>query len=99
MLQAIKCPRADKASGPDRFTNRVLQACAKALTPLLILTFQACIHHEYHPHAYKCAHTITLKKPQKKDYTTSKAWRPITLLNTTGKILKSVMAIKISYLT
>lgn len=70
MLQAIKCSCTDKASGPDRFTNRVLQAYAKALMPLLTPTFQACIHHEYHPHAYKCAHTITLKKPQKKLYHT-----------------------------
>lgn len=30
-------------------------------------------------------------------YTTPKAWRPIALLNTTGKISESVMATKMSY--
>lgn len=54
---------------------------------------------EYHPRAYKDAHTITLKTRQKDDYTTPKAWSPIALLNTTGKVFESVMAAKMSYLT
>ena len=99
VLQAIKRPRADKAPGPDGVTNRVLQACAEVLKSLLTPIFQAYIDHAYHPHAYKCAHTIILKKPQKDDYTTPKAWQPIALLNTTGKALESIMATKISHLT
>lgn len=99
VLQAIKRPRADKAPCPDGFTNRVLRACAGVLKSLLTPIFQAYITHVYHPHAYRCASTITLKKPQKDDYTTPKAWRPIALLNTTGKALESIMAVKISHLT
>lgn len=99
VLQAIKHPKPDKAPGPDGITNQILQACAESLKSILTSIFQACIDNGYHPHAYKCAHTITLKKPKKENYTTPKAWRPIALLNTTGKVLESVIAVKLSYLT
>lgn len=99
VLQAIKRPCADKIPGPDGVTNRVLQACAEILKSRLTPIFQACINYAYHFLAYKCSHTIILKKNQKEDYTTPKAWQPIALLNTTGKVLKFIMAAKINYLT
>ncbi|XP_044717971.1 reverse transcriptase (RNA-dependent DNA polymerase) domain-containing protein [Hirsutella rhossiliensis] len=40
---------------------------------------------------------IPLRKPDKGDYTMAKAWRPISLLSTLGKILESVVAERISY--
>ncbi|XP_044715289.1 reverse transcriptase (RNA-dependent DNA polymerase) domain-containing protein [Hirsutella rhossiliensis] len=36
-------------------------------------------------------------KPHKDDYTIAKAWRPISLLSTLGKILEAVVAERISY--
>ncbi|KJZ68272.1 hypothetical protein HIM_12337 [Hirsutella minnesotensis 3608] len=36
-------------------------------------------------------------KPDKDDYTVAKAWRPISLLSTLGKILEAVVAERISY--
>ncbi|EKV16962.1 Transposon I factor, putative [Penicillium digitatum PHI26] len=38
-----------------------------------------------------------LKKPNKGDYTIAKAWRPISLLATLGKVLESVVAERISH--
>lgn len=98
VLQAIRRPKADKALGPDEITNRVIQAYALKLALMLTSIFQACVDNTYHPYAYKCAHTIILKKPQKDNYTSPKTWRPIALLNTTRKILEFIMVIKISYL-
>src|SRR2546423_10040797 len=40
-----------------------------------------------------------LQKPCKPDYTSAKAYRPIALENTLGKVLESVIAKLISYLT
>ncbi|XP_044717999.1 reverse transcriptase (RNA-dependent DNA polymerase) domain-containing protein [Hirsutella rhossiliensis] len=40
---------------------------------------------------------IPLRKPDKGDYTLAKAWRPISLLSTLGKILEAVVAERISY--
>jgi hypothetical protein len=38
-----------------------------------------------------------LKKPNKEDYSIAKAWRPISLLSTLGKILEAVVAERISH--
>jgi hypothetical protein len=40
---------------------------------------------------------IPLEKPGKEDYTVAKAWRPISLLATLGKVLESVVAERISH--
>ncbi|KAJ5652971.1 hypothetical protein N7507_010397 [Penicillium longicatenatum] len=42
------------------------------------------------------AQIIPLKKPNKEKHSIAKAWRPISLLATLGKILESVVAERIS---
>jgi hypothetical protein len=42
--------------------------------------------------------TVVIKKPGKPDYSEPKAYRPIALLSTIGKVLESVIARQISYL-
>jgi Reverse transcriptase (RNA-dependent DNA polymerase) len=49
------------------------------------------------PSQWKHTKIIPLKKPGKDDYTLTKAWRPISLLATLGKIMESVIAERISY--
>ncbi|KAI1828919.1 transcriptional regulator family: Zinc finger, CCHC-type [Penicillium roqueforti] len=46
---------------------------------------------------WRHAKIIPLKKPNKENYTIAKAWRPISLLATLGKILESVVAERISH--
>jgi len=46
----------------------------------------------HHPKQFKEARTIILKKPNKSDYTDFKTYRPIALLNTIKKALKSIVA-------
>jgi hypothetical protein len=50
------------------------------------------------PSQWRHARIIPLKKPGKEDYTIAKAWRPISLLATLGKVLESVMAERISHM-
>ena len=45
---------------------------------------------------FKEADTIVLKKLGKADYTVPKAYRPIALLNTLGKVLEAVLARRLS---
>ena len=49
------------------------------------------------PTQWRQANIIPLKKPDKGNYAIAKAWRPISLLSTLGKILESVLAERISY--
>ena len=87
----------DKAPGPDAILNRLLKYC-KALELPLATLFTACLQTHYHPRAFKVSHTIVLRKPQKPSYNTPKAYRPIALLNTIGKVLEKIMANRLSAL-
>ncbi|KAK0368981.1 hypothetical protein CLIM01_13661 [Colletotrichum limetticola] len=49
------------------------------------------------PRQWRHANIIPLKKPNKSDYGIAKAWRPISLLSTLGKVLESVLAERISH--
>ena len=88
----------NKTPGPDQIPNRILQAATEWITPHLHMIFNACVSNGYHPTAWKRATTLALRKPNKEDYTIPKAYRPIALLNTMGKILELVMARKLSQL-
>lgn len=99
VLQTIRHTSADKAPGPDGIPNRILKVCANKLVGLLTPLFQACIDLSYHPSEFKMANTLAIKKPGTGDYTEPKAYRPIALLNTLGKVLESIMSKKICFLT
>ena len=98
MLTNILRLKPDTAPGPDGIPNRVLKACSETLTELLTPLFQACVNLGYHPRAFRTAHTITLKKAGKDNYETPKAYRPIALLNTLGKVMEAIMASKITHM-
>ncbi|KAK4061193.1 hypothetical protein Purlil1_14262 [Purpureocillium lilacinum] len=49
------------------------------------------------PEQWRSARIIPLKKPDKDDYTAARAWRPISLLSTLGKVLEAVVAERVSY--
>lgn len=49
------------------------------------------------PDQWQHAKIIPLKKPDKPDYALAKAWRPISLLSTLGKLLEAVLAEKLSH--
>lgn len=98
LQDALQWVAKDKAPGPDRIPNRVLKAAQEWLTPRLLIIFNAALRNGYHPNEWKRATTLALRKPNKGDYTLPKAYRPIALLNTMGKLLERVMARKITQL-
>jgi hypothetical protein len=51
-----------------------------------------CIDLSYHPTAFCHCNTVPLKKSGKSDNSVTRAWRPIALLDTLGKVLESVIA-------
>ena len=60
---------------------------------------QASIDLGHFPKPFKQTNMVVLRKPGKPDYTITKAYRPIALEKTLGKVLESVMVDTISYLT
>ena len=59
--------------------------------------FERCIQEGIQPAQFKSAATIVLRKPGKKDYSDPKAYRPIALLDTLGKILESIVSKRLRY--
>ena len=62
---------------------------------MAVLT-STCWRLEYFPERFKNAKTVCLRKPGKGCYNQAKAWRPIALLNTTGKLMEAITATRLS---
>jgi hypothetical protein len=99
MKKTLRRLALDKISSSDEISFRILRACFKTLTIILISLFQSCIELSYHSNVFKMINTITIKKLEKDDYIVLKVYRLIVLLSTLDKTLKSIMSRKIFYLT
>ena len=97
--QAINQLASDKAPGPDEIPNRVLKHALPTIESHLQTLMQASINQGHFPKPFKTTITVVLRKPGKPDYTKTKAYRPIALENTLGKVMESVMTNIMSYLT
>ncbi len=98
MLKIIRRIVLDKISNLDEIINKLFKICAFIMMQLFISLFVVCIQQTYHSKAFKKVNIITLKKVDKKDYTISKTYRSIALLNIIEKILKFIMSKKISWI-
>ena len=63
------------------------------------MLIRRCLANGYHPLQWRRAIAIALKKPNKPDYTQPRAYRLITLLEYMGKLLETVVARRLTYLT
>jgi hypothetical protein len=99
MLKIIRRIAFDKISNFDEIINKLLKICVFIMMRLLISLFVVCIQQTYHSKTFKKVNIITLKKIDKRDYTISKIYRSIALLNIIEKILKFIMSKKISWIT
>ena len=88
-----------KAPGPDEIPNVVLKNCTNILVPYLLQIFWASLGLQCYPEQWKDSITCVIWKPGKPRYNVPKAYRPIALVNTTAKLLSSIVAEDISHLT
>ena len=98
VMEAMLTTKPMKAPGPDGIPNKALQAAAKLLGAHLTSVFNQSLNLGHCPAHFRCSTTVVLRKPGKDDYTVPKAYRPIALLNTIGKIMDAVLARRLSYL-
>jgi len=64
----------------------------KHILKIVLEIFTASVKFGYYPKRWKTAIIVVLRKPGKPDYAVPGAYRPISLLNTLGKLLEAVMA-------
>ena len=95
----VFAPSSWKAPGGDGLPAMVWKQLWPAVKEKVLYLFQTSLATGILPTQWKEAKIIPLKKPEMGNYTIANAWRPISLLPTLGKILESVVAERISYLT
>lgn len=89
---AIRAASPLKGPGPDGITNKALQAGRAQLTAHMLIIFNQSIQLGYCPAHFRGSLTAVLRKPGKDNYTKPKAYRPIALLNTMGKIMDAIIS-------
>lgn len=97
IAQAIRKAAPRKAPGTDGIPTLILQCAIKEILPSLDMIFNACLDLGHCPKHFKSSITVVLRKPGKEDYSQAKAYRPVALLNTIGKIFDLIIARRISY--
>jgi ribonuclease HI len=78
--------------GTDGITVRLLKASWEHIREHIRRLFEACLRTGYHPVPLRTAEVVMLRKPDKKNYTDPRAWRPIALLSCIGKGLERLVA-------
>jgi reverse transcriptase-like protein len=96
--RAVFAANPYKAPGMDDIPAVVWQKVWPVLKHHIIKLFQLSINQAAIPQAWKTAKIIPLRKPKKEDYMLAKAYCPILLLATLGKMLEALVAERISYL-
>lgn len=96
--RSLKTAKGATAPGADGLPMLVWKKLWPYLKISITCIFTACVDLGYHPKQWWSAKIIVLRKPSKPDYSLPGAYRPISLLNTLGKLLEAVMAPRLSYL-
>ena len=84
------------AGGKDKLPNGFLKALGPKFCQAIAVLTSTCWRLEYFPERFKNAKTVCLRKPGKRIYNQAKAWHPIALLNTTGKLMEAITAARLS---
>ena len=86
-----------KAPGDNGLPVIVWKQIWPSVKHQILSLFRASLEEGVLPDQWRHAKIIPLKKPNKENYSIAKAWRPISLLSTLGKILEAVVAERISH--
>jgi hypothetical protein len=100
MEEVERCVRKAKpwkAPGEDGLPTAVWKEVWPEVKERVLELFQTSMREGYVPRQWREARIVPLKKPGKGDYTVAKAWRPISLLSTLGKIMEAVVAERVSF--
>ena len=94
----IKCSDSS-APGPDKMSWchwKLIFSNDDCLSKVINIA-DACINLGYWPDYFKISTTIVIPKPNKQSYDNPKAFRPIVLLNTLGKLIEKVIAERLQF--
>lgn len=88
---AAKRLPSGKASGPDGIPNEALKLVANLNPTLLLEVMNNCLNERRFPKLWKTAKLILLHKGNDKPKDLPNSYRPISLLNTAGKLMERLI--------
>ena len=97
--EALDDTSDSSSPGPDKITWRILKKATwinGAIEGLAALYNQS-VESGVWPNWFKSSECVIIPKPNKLDYTVPKAYRPISLLNTVGKLLTKIIANRMQF--
>ena len=97
VYRSLKAAKSSTAPGEDGLPTLVWKRLWAYIGNTITRIFTASIDLGYHPQRWRSARIVVLRKPGKPDYSLPGAYRPISLLNTLGKLLEAVMARRLSF--
>ncbi|KAJ6176718.1 hypothetical protein N7485_003632 [Penicillium canescens] len=103
LTDAIRRAPPNKAPGADGIPNKVWRLLAgesasqRVFISTLLDIFNACLRIGHNPRHFQTSITVTLRKAGPRDYRLPKAYRPVALLNTLGKVLEAIIATRIAW--
>ncbi|XP_043063330.1 uncharacterized protein LOC122319742 [Drosophila ficusphila] len=89
LLKAAKTLKRKKAPGPDNIPSEVLKVIAENRPQILLDMYNACITSGTFPDTWKVQRLVLISKG-KGDPLTPSAYRPLCMLDTTGKLLEKI---------
>src|SRR6266481_1308585 len=101
MAQLRRCIarlRPHKALGEDGIPNAVLKEVLELIAEYLLHIYRAVFTLNTYSDKWQIWDTIVLRKPSKPRYDVPKAYRPIALMNTMGKVLSALVAEDLNYM-
>jgi hypothetical protein len=94
IIEALKGTNNKSAPGPSGINYKLIKwantACPEVLTHIFNLSLSTGTH------VWKHATIVPVAKPNKPDYSAPKAYRPVSLLECTGKLLEKVITRRIT---
>ena len=99
MIDAIKTTIFKKTFEKNEIINDILNQICDIITSILCRIYNSCLTSRYCSKHFRNAVTIILRKSNKKNYTMTTLYISIALLNTISKMIKFIIARKLSYLT
>lgn len=93
--KAISDLQNNKAPGPDKIANKVLKQLDENNKKFLTHLFNECLKKTCYPSQWKEAEVICLPKPGK-NHKIPESYRPISLLNTVGKVFDKIVLARIT---
>ncbi|KAJ6003542.1 hypothetical protein N7522_006234 [Penicillium canescens] len=103
LADAIRRAPPNKAPRPDGIPNMVWRLLAgdsvsqRAFIATILDIFNTCLRIGHNPQHFQASVTVTLRKAGPRDYRLPKAYRPVALLNTLGKVLEAIIANRIAW--